>query len=152
MNIHPLHTVICTDKVARTVNFYEDFFGYSPVFERGNHVILRRNGVRESELAVVGVDHVSIPDGFRNVTTGLMLNFYVEDLEESFEHFYYEGLDIASEMSDAPCGEKYFILRDPNNNLITIMKKEHRERNSEDPANIEIPFDATCTAPQHQIA
>jgi predicted enzyme related to lactoylglutathione lyase len=152
MNIHPLHTVICTDKLAKTVNFYEDFFGYAPVFERDDHVVLRRNGERGTEIAIMDIEHESIPDGFRKVTTGLMLNFYVESLDESFEYFYYEGVDIASEVSEAPCGEKFFMLKDPNDNLITIMRKEHKQRSDVTPAEIEPPFDAVAASSQYQIA
>ncbi len=127
MNIHPLHTVICTDKLAKTVNFYEDFFDFYPIFETEDHVIMQRGGDVKTQIAIVDINHESLPDGFRKVTTGLMLNFPVDDIQKSYEHFYYEGIDIASELQAASCGQSYFMLRDPNDNLITIQEKQRTE-------------------------
>ena len=134
------------------MNFYEDFFGYVPVFEKDDYVILRREGMSETEIAIIDINHTSIPEGFRNVTTGLMLSFYVENLEESYEHFYYEGLDIASELAESSCGGSYFMLKDPNDNLITIMQKEHVERSCVTCVDIDPPLDVTGVTPQHQMA
>lgn len=128
MNIQPLHTVICTDKLVKTVNFYEDFFDFVPVFETDDHVIMQRGSDKKSQIAVIDVNHEALPEGYRKVTTGLMLNIPVEDIQKSFEHFYYEGLDLASEVAEAKCGQTYFMIEDPNNNLITIFEKKQTER------------------------
>lgn len=127
MNIHPLHTVICTDKLVKTVNFYEDFFGFYPVFETDDHVIMQRGSDKKSQIAIIDINHESLPEGFRKVTSGLMLNFPVDDIKKSYEYFYYEGIDMASELQEASCGQDYFMMRDPNDNLITIMQKERTE-------------------------
>lgn len=127
MNIHPLHTVICTDKLVKTVNFYEDFFEFVPVFETEDHVIMQRGDDTKSQIAIIDVNHASLPEGFRNVTSGLMLSFPVDDIQKSYEHFYYEGVDMASELAMASCGQNFFMMKDPNNNLITLTEKERTE-------------------------
>ena len=128
MNIYTLHTVICTDKLVKTVNFYEDFFDFYPVFETDDHVIMQRGDDVRSQIAVVDANHETLPEGFRKVTSGLMLNFPVDDIQKSYEHFYYEGIDMASELQAAPCGQSYFMMRDPNDNLITIQEKQRTGR------------------------
>ncbi len=127
MNIHPLHTVICTDRLVKTVNFYEDFFEFVPVFETEDHVLMQRGDDVKSQIAIIDVNHASLPDGFRNVTSGLMLSFPVDDVKKSYEHFYYEGVDMASAPATASCGQEYFMMKDPNNNLITLIENERTE-------------------------
>lgn len=114
------YPIICTDKYVQTVNFYEDYFDFSPEFEMKDFVILKRNDYEDSYIAIISSDNETLPKKYRKTVTGMILNYPVKDVRASYQQMYWEGLNIVSEPSEAPCLRKHYFVEDPNGILIDI--------------------------------
>ena len=116
------YPIICSEKFAETVAFYEDHFGYMPAFEIEGFVILKRQGKSDMFLAVMDAQNPEIPEGYRSSASGLILNFPVDDVNEAFQKLYWDGLAAVSDPKTALCGRKHFFVRDPNGILIDVAE------------------------------
>src|SRR5690606_21143968 len=85
MKLSGFYPVIATASVAATRDFYVRYFDFAVVFDAGWYVHLRRDGEPAYELAVLDATHPTIPDGYRNPVTGLLLNFEVDDVDAEYE-------------------------------------------------------------------
>lgn len=114
------YPIICTDKFVETVNFYEDYLHYTPALEQSNYVILKRNDWDNCYLAILDISHPSIPQQYRKQVSGMLLNYPVANVDKTYEDFYWEGLNIVSDLETTPCYKKRFFIEDPNGILIAI--------------------------------
>lgn len=116
------YPIVCTEKFVQAVAFYEDHFGYSPAFEMDGFVILKRQDRDDAYLAIIDSNHGVIPEHYRRSVKGMILNFPVENVNSTFQEFYWEGLNIVSEPESALCGRKHFFVEDPNGILIDVAE------------------------------
>ncbi len=115
------YPIICTDKVGETASYYEDHFDFVPAFEiMHGFVILQREGWDNAYLAILSVDSDEIPEEYRKPTSGMILNYPVENVEKTYDDLYLEGLDIVTETKISICGRKHFFVKDPNGILIDV--------------------------------
>jgi len=73
-------------------------------------------------LAIVDATHETIPEGGRGTTTGLILNFEVEDVDAIHKRCVAAGLTIKKSLRDEDFGQRHFITADPNGVLIDVIK------------------------------
>ena len=106
--------------VPATNRFYQEQFGFSPVFESDWYVQLR-GGPKGHELAIIGFDHESIPESGRVPTTGLILSFEVEDAAADAARLAAAGVPIAQALRDEVFGQRHVIAADPNGILIDVI-------------------------------
>ena len=53
---------------------------------------------------------------------GMILSMPMHDVQAAFKEFYWEGLTVISEPSEAPCGRLHALIEDPNGILIDISE------------------------------
>ena len=115
-----LYPLIQVRDVAATAAFYVTHFGFTPVFESDWYVQLR-GGARDSELAIIGFDHESIPPAGRQPTSGLILSFEVPDAAVDAARLVAAGVAIVQPLRDEVFGQRHLIAADPNGMLIDVI-------------------------------
>ncbi len=119
MTFTSFYPVIMSSDVAVTAGYFREHFAFETVFEADWYVSLRRD---TWELGILAHDHPTIPDGFRQSASGLLLNIEVEDVDAEYRRLVEEGgqtplLDIRSE----DFGQRHFILEGPAGVLIDVI-------------------------------
>lgn len=116
------YPVLMTDNVAGTVAFYVEHFRFQPMFDSDWYVHLQSSESKRVNLAILQGDHETIPAEGRGKTSGLILNFEVEDVDGVYERLEAAGLPILLPLRDEAFGQRHFITRDPNGVLIDVIK------------------------------
>ncbi|MFE5857164.1 VOC family protein [Streptomyces sp. NPDC056500] len=116
------YPVIATDRVRETADFYTKLMGFDITFAADWYVSLRRRGDLPYELAILDHSHPTIPEGYRNKVTGLLLNFEVDDVDAEWERLVVrEGLTPTLEIRSEDFGQRHFIVTDPSGVLIDVI-------------------------------
>ncbi len=124
MKVTSFYPVLLTENVEETAKFYIRHFGFQPSFESDWYVSLRLESTSPSafELAILEPSHGTIPEGFRQATQGLILNFEVEDVDREYERLILQsGLPVELDIRDEAFGQRHFITRDPGGILVDVI-------------------------------
>ena len=93
MELTSVYPVICTEKVAESKAFYLEHFPLELTFDSDWYVSLKTTGEGTFELALLDFRHETIPEGYRQpFSSGLIINFEVEEVDRIFEQFREAGL------------------------------------------------------------
>ncbi len=122
MKCTQFYPVIMTDDVTGTARFYVEKFRFTPQFESDWYVHLQSAEDPSVNIAVLQGNHETIPEPVRGRTTGLIINFEVDDVDAEYERAGDNGLPILLPLKDEPFGQRHFITQDPNGILIDIIK------------------------------
>ncbi|EKF43701.1 glyoxalase/bleomycin resistance protein/dioxygenase [Nitratireductor indicus C115] len=122
MKCTQFYPVLMTEDVGRTASFYCEHFGFRALFESDWYVHLQSSGNEAINLAVLNGDHETIPASGRGLTSGLLLNFEVEDVDAVYDRLSQAGLPILLSLRDEAFGQRHFITSDPNGVMIDIIK------------------------------
>ncbi|TDQ40355.1 VOC family protein [Aureibacillus halotolerans] len=123
MKINSFYPVIQTKQVAATASFYVTHFGFETVFETDWYVSLKMNqSTIPFELAILEPSHSTIPKSFGKETSGLILNFEVDDVDAVYEKLIKTiGLPVHLDIRTEEFGQRHFITSDPNGILLDII-------------------------------
>jgi Uncharacterized protein conserved in bacteria len=116
------YPVICSERLAESVEFYTRHFGFEKTFEADWYVSLRQPQPPHYELALLDYTHPTMPADYRKPVQGLLLNFEVDDVDAEYARLLDEGglvpvLPIRSE----DFGQRHFIVADPNGVLVDVI-------------------------------
>mgnify|MGYP000642800299 CR=1 FL=1 len=115
-----LYPLLHVRDVTASSRFYQDHFGFEPVFESDWYVQLR-GGATGNELAVIAFDHETIPPQGRHPTANLILSFEVEDAAADAGRLEQAGVSIVQPLRDEVFGQRHFIAVDPNGILLDVI-------------------------------
>ena len=115
------YPVIQTKDVAETTAFFRQYFGFVPLYDSDWYVHLQSADDEGVNIAILQSDHETIPEERRGVSSGLILNFEVEDVDSVHERLVGSGLSIVKPLCDEPFGQRHFIAQDPNGVLLDII-------------------------------
>ncbi|WP_434051249.1 MAG: VOC family protein [Roseibium sp.] len=117
------YPVLMTDEVSKTAAFYKEHFRFKAMFEADWYVHLQSEEDASVNLAVLDMNHETIPvSGRGRGTGGLLLNFEVEDVDAIYDTLRQKGLPMLQELRDEPFGQRHFITQDPNGVMIDVIK------------------------------
>lgn len=116
------YPIICTSKMAQTVAFYEDHFGFEPAVEMSCFVMMRHPQKHDMCFAFLDADHPFVPATYKDGVKGLILNLPVENVDLAYKQLYWDGAEIMMEPKFERCGRKHFMVTDPNGVLIDVME------------------------------
>lgn len=116
------YPIICTTKLAETIAFYEDYFGFVPSFEMACFAMVRHPQKPELCVAFLDADHHTVPAHYKDGVKGLILNLPVENVDLMYQQLYWEGAEVLMEPQLERCGRKHFMVFDPNGVLIDVMQ------------------------------
>jgi len=124
MYLSSFYSVLLTDKVEALSEFYQNHFQMQVAFQSDWYVSLRKEGKEGSfQLALLKSDHSTIPDGFRDRSKGIILNFEVENADGMYEQLIKNNkLPVHLDIRDEDWGQRHFITSDPDNNLLDIIE------------------------------
>ena len=122
MKITSYYPVILTQDVVGTAAFYQKFFGFRPLFSSSWYVHLQSVHEPTVNLAILESGHHTVPMEARSTTSGLIINFEIEDPDALYADVLAAGLPILVSLRDEPFGQRHFITEDPNGVLIDIIK------------------------------
>ncbi|WP_028610142.1 VOC family protein [Paenibacillus harenae] len=124
MKVNSFYSVILSDQVSLSAEFYRSYFGFETVFEADWYVSLRlpQEAERGFELAILEAGHPTIPAAYRRSVNGLILNFEVDHVNEEYERLIkQEKLPLLVDIRDEEFGQRHFITSDPNGVLIDVI-------------------------------
>lgn len=122
MKCTQFYPVILTGDVEGTSRFYQDHFRFQPSFESDWYVHLQSREDAGVNIAILQGDHETIPETGRGRTSGLVINFEVDDVDTEYEKALAGKLPILLALRDEPFGQRHFITRDPNGVLLDFIK------------------------------
>lgn len=119
MALTSFYPVVMTSDVAGAACWFRDYLRFETVFEADWYASLRRG---HWKLGILAPDHQTIPEGFRQPVSGLLLNLEVEDVDAEYRRLVEQNgqvplLDIRSE----DFGQRHFILKGPAGVLIDVI-------------------------------
>lgn len=120
MKITSFYPVLMVDDVATSAKFYCEVLGFQTTFEADWYVSLRFDG---GELAILDRTHETIPAGFREPVTGLLLNVEVTDAAAEHARMVGElGLTERLSLRDEAFGQRHFIVEAPGGVLVDVIE------------------------------
>lgn len=118
-----LSTRIITDNIEGLVKFYEQVTGvpvvqYTPVFAEINTPTATLAIASTKTLPLFGGDEVAQPAQNRSV----IIDFRVKDVEKDYERLAdYLQDNVVQKPTTMPWGNKSFLFRDPDGNLVNLF-------------------------------
>ncbi|MEM6710131.1 MAG: VOC family protein, partial [Pseudomonadota bacterium] len=100
------YPVIQTDDVAATRAFYLTHFRFQVCFDADWYCHLQSTEDPSVNLAILDGQHETIPEAARGRTTGLILNFEVEDVDVEYESLRHAGVPILKPLTDEVFGQR----------------------------------------------
>ncbi len=120
MRVTSFYPVLMVDDVASSAQFYREVLGFQTTFEADWYVSLRFDG---GELAILDRTHETIPDGFREPVSGLLLNVEVTDAAAEHARMVGElGLTERLALRDEAFGQRHFIVEAPGGVLVDVIE------------------------------
>ena len=117
------YPLICTDRFSKTVAFYEDHFGFIVGKENPYYALLCHLDNQDVRIAIIDMDSPALPKEAKQKTTGLVINFPVEDIRAVYQQYYWEGLDLCGDPKEDCNGDQHFFVCDPNGVYINVLEK-----------------------------
>lgn len=122
MRCTQFYPVLITTDVEATAAFYEKSFRFRRAFSADWYVHLQSAEQPDVNLAILAAGHETIPVEGVGKTTGLLLNFEVENADAEFARAQSANLPILLALRDEPFGQRHFITQDPNGVLIDVIQ------------------------------
>ena len=122
MKLTQYYPVIQTEDVTGTAKFYVDHFHFREAFTSDWYVHLQSKLDDSVNLAILDGQHDTIPERGRGNTTGMILNFEVDNVDDVYERLMKAGLTKVKALQDEKFGQRHFITVDPNGILIDVVK------------------------------
>lgn len=120
MSSTSFYPVLMSADVACSAAFYRRALGFETTFESEWYVSLRLGAF---ELAIVSHDHATIPERYRSLPHGLILNLEVDDVDEVHRRLTEEaGLAPMLALRDEEFGQRHFIVAAPNDVLLDVIQ------------------------------
>ena len=116
------YPVLQSADVPAAAAWFKRHFGFAPMFETDWYVHLQMPEDPAMNLAILDGQHPTIPAVGRGRSTGLLLNFEVEDVDAVYDAVRAAGLPILREIRDEDFGQRHFITADPNGVMIDVIK------------------------------
>lgn len=121
MRLNSFYPVLMTKKVKETSAFYQQYFGFSVVFDADWYMSLKQEETGD-EFAILQAIHETVPSSFGKSVQGLILNFEVENVDEVYQQLIKEKqLPLHLDLRDEAFGQRHFITSDPNGVLIDVI-------------------------------
>lgn len=120
MSVTSFYPVLMAQDVAAAAAFYRDALGFESTYESDWYVSLRLGAF---ELAVVAHDHPTVPEGYRALPRGVLVNLEVDDVDAVHarltEHL---GLSPVLALRDEDFGQRHFIVPAPDGVLLDVIQ------------------------------
>lgn len=119
--VSSVYPVVQVTDPRAAADFFIDHFEFEQTFGADWYVSLRRGPY---ELAFLDSSHPTIPDGFRQPATGILLNVEVDDATAEYTRLVEEKeLPVRLSLRDEAFGQRHFILEAPGRVLVDVIEE-----------------------------
>jgi uncharacterized glyoxalase superfamily protein PhnB len=115
------YPVLLSADVPRASNFYCSHFSFAPKFTSKWYVHLQSTEDPATNLAILALEHATVPPVGRGKTGGVILNFEVDDPDAHHARLVAAGLTILTPLRDEDFGQRHFIAAAPDGVMIDII-------------------------------
>lgn len=120
MSAANFYPVLTTHDVPAASAFYTNILGFEVTFETDWYVSLR---LGLSELALLAHDHATLPEGYRQLPRGVILNLEVDDVDAMYQRMKtVAGLQLIQDLQDEDFGQRHFIVAAPDNVMLDVIQ------------------------------
>ena len=113
------YPVLMLDKIREQADFFINFFNFEESFVCDWYISLKNdNGF---ELALIDSQHETIPNNYRHMTKGVILNFEVDDVDKIYNSIK-DKVNIVYDIKNEDFGQRHFIVEGPNKILIDVIQ------------------------------
>lgn len=120
MSVTSLYPVLMSRDVDAAASFYRDVIGFETTFESDWYVSLRLGAF---ELAILAYDHPTVPDGYRELPRGVIVNLEVGDVDAVHKQLAGRtGMNVVLPLRDEDFGQRHFIVAAPDGVLLDIIQ------------------------------
>lgn len=113
---------ICSRDLPASRDFYVDLVGLEVAWESDWYIALNAPGQPDVQLALVAIDHDSVPEAARGAAGGLLITFEVDDATVCHERALERGHAIVQPLLDSEAGQRHFMTIDPNGFVVDIVQ------------------------------
>jgi uncharacterized glyoxalase superfamily protein PhnB len=110
------------DSRESRTSFFTEPMGFNETFKSDWYVSLIHSENNAYELAIISQDHDTIPGGFRQPTSALLLNFEVPSVESEYEQLRAAGVEILQPIENLPAGQRHFICQGPGRIMVGVIE------------------------------
>jgi catechol 2,3-dioxygenase-like lactoylglutathione lyase family enzyme len=115
-----VYPVLMSRDVAAAASFYRDLLGFEATFESDWYISLRHDAF---ELAVLADDHQTIPEGYRAIPQGVIVNLEVDDVDSLHARLADNPrAEIVLPLRDEDFGQRHFIVVAPDGVLLDVIQ------------------------------
>lgn len=119
MSVTSLYPVLMSNDVATASAFYREVLGFEVTFESDWYVSLRLDAF---ELAILAHDHKTIPEGYRAMPQGVLVNLEVDNVDEVHEQLLQAGTEVVQPLRDEAFGQRHVIVAAPDGVLLDVIQ------------------------------
>jgi uncharacterized glyoxalase superfamily protein PhnB len=115
------YPTLVSEQIVDTINFYEDYFGFVPTFEKEGYALLQDPKEPDTCIAVFDAHHDCVSRLEQSVQ-GVIITMAVDDIEAAYDNLYMEGLEMYKHMGVDVHGDRHFVVYDPNGILVNVIE------------------------------
>ncbi|HIY66825.1 MAG TPA: VOC family protein [Candidatus Agrococcus pullicola] len=120
MSVTSLYPVLMSSDVTAASSFYKGALGFEVTFESDWYVSLRLGAF---ELAILAHDHATVPEQYRALPRGVIVNLEVDDVDEIYRHLTdTTGPTPLLTLRDEDFGQRHFIVETPDGVLLDVIQ------------------------------
>lgn len=120
MTATSLDPVLMTADVPAAASFYREVLGCETTFETEWYVSLR---LGTFELAIVAHDHATVPERYRALPQGVIVNLEVDDVDAVHARVVGDGnCQPVLPLRDEDFGQRHFIVEAPDGVLLDVIQ------------------------------
>jgi uncharacterized glyoxalase superfamily protein PhnB len=116
------YPVLMSADVGSAAAFYCAYFQFTPLFTADWYVHLQSSEDPSVNLAILDLNHHTIPAAARGQRGGVILNFEVDDVDGHHARLAAAALPIALGLRDEDFGQRHFIVAGPDGVLIDVIR------------------------------
>ncbi|WP_336632673.1 MULTISPECIES: VOC family protein [unclassified Microbacterium] len=120
MSVTSFYPVLMSRDVVAAASFYRDVLGFETTFEADWYVSLR---LGTFEIAILDLDHPTVPSGYAAVPSGVILNLEVDDVDGVHRGLVERpDVEIVLPLRDEDFGQRHVIIAAPDGVLLDVIQ------------------------------
>ncbi len=119
MSTTSFYPVLMSRDVAAAARFYREVIGFEVVYDSDWYVSLR---LGQFELAILAHDHPTVPEGYRALPRGVILNLEVTDVDAVHARLTEDPeISVVLPLRDEDFGQRHVIVTAPDGVLLDVI-------------------------------
>lgn len=115
-----VYPVIMSNDIKEKSDFFMTLFDFRETFVSDWYISLESEGF---ELALIDVNHETIPDVYRKECQGIIINIEVDNVDNLYSSIVKnENMTLLSEIRSEDFGQRHFIVESPSKIMVDIIQ------------------------------